>query len=389
MLRIGDVNVPVPVALAPMAGVTDLPYRDICRDFMCGLTCTELISAKAIKYNNKNTEILLKTNEREHPSMIQLFGSDPDILAEIAKRVEELDFDIIDLNMGCPVHKVVNNGEGSALMKDPLLAGRIIGKMASAVKKPVTVKIRSGFSANAVNAPEIAHIAQESGAAAVTVHARTREQYYSGEADRSVIKAVKERVSIPVIGNGDIRNGDDALSMMLETGCDGVMIGRAARGNPWIFAEVYRTLRQAQCTGTDRGMSSIPQQAQCTEADRGMSSIPQQAQCTEADRGISSIPQQSQCTGTDRGTLLYGGKGCAEPVEAHFVKPSIPEKCDMLLRHLHGLVEFKGEYTAVREMRKHFGWYMAGERNASALRREVNLSSTAVELERIVERLRV
>ena len=291
MLRIGDVNVPVPVALAPMAGVTDLPYRDICRDFMCGLTCTELISAKAIKYNNKNTEILLKTNEREHPSMIQLFGSDPDILAEIAKRVEELDFDIIDLNMGCPVPKVVNNGEGSALMKDPLLAGRIIEKMASALKKPVTVKIRSGFSANAVNAPEIAHIAQESGAAAVTVHARTREQYYSGEADRSVIKAVKERVSIPVIGNGDIRNGDDALSMMLETGCDGVMIGRAARGNPWIFAEVYRTLRQAQCTGTDRGMSSIPQQAQCTEADRGMSSIPQQAQCTEADRGMSSIPQ--------------------------------------------------------------------------------------------------
>ena len=373
MLRIGDVNVPVPVALAPMAGVTDLPYRDICRDFMCGLTCTELISAKAIKYNNKNTEILLKTNEREHPSMIQLFGSDPEILSEIAKRVEELEFDIIDLNMGCPVPKVVNNGEGSALMKDPLLAGRIIGKMASAVKKPVTVKIRSGFSANAVNAPEIAHIAQESGAAAVTVHARTREQYYSGEADRSVIKAVKERVGIPVIGNGDIRNGDDALSMMLETGCDGVMIGRAARGNPWIFAGVYRTLRQAQCTGTDRGMSSIPQQAQCTEADRG----------------ISSIPQQSQCTGTDRGTLLYGGKGCAEPVEAHFVKPSIPEKCDMLLRHLHGLVEFKGEYTAVREMRKHFGWYMAGERNASALRREVNLSSTAVELERIVERLRV
>ena len=356
MLRIGDVNVPVPVALAPMAGVTDLPYRDICRDFMCGLTCTELISAKAIKYNNRNTDILLKTNEREHPSMIQLFGSDPDILAEIAKRVEELEFDIIDLNMGCPVPKVVNNGEGSALMKDQVLAGDIIEKMANAVKKPVTVKIRSGFSANTVNAPEIAHVAQESGAAAVTVHARTREQYYSGDADRSVIKAVKDTVKIPVIGNGDIRNGDDALSMMRETGCDGVMIGRAARGNPWLFADVYRTLRQAWCTETDRETPGTFRRAQCTEINRG--------------------------------TSLCDGEGCAEPVEAHYLKPSVSEKCDMLLRHLQGLVDFKGEYTAVREMRKHFGWYMAGERNASALRREVNAASTSEELERIVERLR-
>ena len=316
MLKIGDVNVPIPVALAPMAGVTDLPYRDICREFMCGLTCTELISAKAIKYNNKNTDILLKTNEREHPSMIQLFGSDPEIMAEIAKRVEELEFDIIDLNMGCPVPKVVNNGEGSALMKDPLLAGRIIEKMANAVEKPVTVKIRSGFSSTCVNAPEVARIAQESGAAAVTVHARTREQYYSGEADRSVIKAVKETVKIPVIGNGDIKNGEDALSMMRSTGCDGVMIGRAARGNPWVFADVYEVL-------------------------------------------------------------------CREPSPLTHL-PSLEDKCNMLLRHLHALVEFKGEYVAVREMRKHFGWYMAGERNASSLRREVNAAVTAGQLEELI-----
>ena len=176
MFNIGNVEINIPVALAPMAGVTDLPYRDICRGFGCGLTCTELISAKAIKYNNRNTDILLKTSQMEHPSMIQLFGSDPAIMGEIAKRVEELDFDIIDLNMGCPVPKVVNNGEGSALMKQPLLAGRIIEEMAKAVKKPVTVKIRSGFSSSAVNAPEVARIAQESGAAAITVHARTREQ---------------------------------------------------------------------------------------------------------------------------------------------------------------------------------------------------------------------
>ena len=333
MLKIGDVNVPIPVALAPMAGVTDLPYRDICREFMCGLTCTELISAKAIKYNNKNTDILLKTNEREHPSMIQLFGSDPEIMAEIAKRVEELEFDIIDLNMGCPVPKVVNNGEGSALMKDPLLAGRIIEKMANAVEKPVTVKIRSGFSSACVNAPEVARIAQESGAAAVTVHARTREQYYSGEADRSVIKAVKDTVKIPVIGNGDIKNGEDALSMMRSTGCDGVMIGRAARGNPWVFADVYNVFYREGCVKGDGS--------------------------TDTPTAVSVDPSP-------------------------LTHPSLADKCNMLLRHLHALVEFKGEYVAVREMRKHFGWYMAGERNASSLRREVNAAVTAGQLEELI-----
>ena len=329
MIDIGNVNIKIPVALAPMAGVTDLPYRDICREYHCGLTCTELISAKAIKYNNRNTDILLETSKGEHPSMIQLFGSDPDIMGEIAKRVEELDFDIIDLNMGCPVPKVVNNGEGSALMKDPVLAGRIIEKMANAVKKPVTVKIRSGFSSSAINAPEVARVARESGAAAVTVHARTREQYYSGEADRRVIAEVKNAVNIPVIGNGDIKDGEDALSMMRETGCDGVMIGRAARGNPWIFEDVYRVFMR---------------------------------------EGIIK-PEAKERSGD-----IY--------------KPALEDKCDMLLKHLRALVEFKGEYVAVREMRKHFGWYMAGERNASALRREVNAAVSVEELERIVSMIK-
>ena len=370
MFNIGSVNINIPVALAPMAGVTDLPYRDICREFGCGLTCTELISAKAIKYNNRNTDILLKTSEREHPSMIQLFGSDPEIMGEIAKRVEELDFDIIDLNMGCPVPKVVNNGEGSALMKDPALAGQIIEKMANAVKKPVTVKIRSGFSSSAINAPEVARVAQESGAAAVTVHARTREQYYSGEADRSVIAAVKRTVSIPVIGNGDIRDGEDALSMMRETECDGVMIGRAARGNPWVFADVCRVfLREGV-------------------VDEG---------------NLKGVLRQAGEAGFAQGILRpSGAAGLAKEIHGHMpfdrpAEPDVPnnrylpclqEKCDMLLRHLHALVDFKGEYVAVREMRKHFGWYMAGERNASALRREVNAAVSVEELERIISVVR-
>ena len=345
MFNIGSVNINIPAALAPMAGVTDLPYRDICREFGCGLTCTELISAKAIKYNNRNTDILLKTSDREHPSMIQLFGSDPEIMGEIAKRVEELDFDIIDLNMGCPVPKVVNNGEGSALMKDPVLAGRIIEKMAKAVSKPVTVKIRSGFSSSAVNAPEVARIAQESGAAAVTVHARTREQYYSGEADRSVIAAVKGTVSIPVIGNGDIRGGEDALSMMSETGCDGVMIGRAARGNPWVFADVCRVFVREGILDENRMKGAIR----------------------------LDIFDRLKLPGLPGGRYI----------------PTLQEKCEMLLRHLYDLVDFKGEYVAVREMRKHFGWYMAGERNASALRRGVNAAVSVGELERIIAAMRV
>ena len=238
MLKIGNVELPNRWVLAPMAGVCDKPYRMLCHEMGAGMTCMEMVSAKAIYYKNKNTEELMAIDPSEGIVSLQLFGSDPDIMSEMAKRIEERPFSILDINMGCPVPKVVNNGEGSALMKDPVLVGKIISKVSSAINKPVTVKFRKGFDDEHVNAVEIARIAEESGAAAVGIHARTRQQYYSGEADWDIIRQVKEAVSIPVLGNGDVTGYDSAIRMINETGCDGVMIGRAAEGNPWIFREL-------------------------------------------------------------------------------------------------------------------------------------------------------
>ena len=310
-LQIGNVTLENNLILAPMAGVTDLPFRLLCKEQGAGLLCMEMVSAKAILYKNKNTEELLSIDARENPVSLQLFGSDPAIMAEIAKQIEERPFDILDINMGCPVPKVVNNGDGSALMKNPVLAGKIIEATAKAIKKPVTVKIRKGFDDDHVNAVEMARVAQESGAAAVAVHGRTREQYYSGKADWDIIRQVKEAVSIPVIGNGDILTAADVIRMSEQTGCDGFMVGRGAEGNPWIFKQILHSFE----TG--------------------------------------------------------------EELE----KPSFAEVKDMILRHARMQIEFKGEYTAIREMRKHAAWYTAGYKNSSQLRRRVCEVETYEELE--------
>ena len=309
-LRIGNVTLENNIVLAPMAGVTDLPFRLLCREQGAGLVCMEMVSAKAIYYNSKNTEELMTIHPDEGPASLQLFGSDAKIISEMAKRIEERPFAILDFNMGCPVPKVVNNKEGSALLKNPVLVGEILSALVKAIDKPVTVKIRKGFDEDTVNAPEIAHIAQECGVAAVAVHGRTREQYYSGKADWDIIRQVKERVNIPVIGNGDVIDGASAKALLDQTGCDGVMIGRASQGNPWIFREVKEYLEG----------------------------------------------------------------------NTHWQRPSMEERRTTILRHADLLVEYKGEYTAVREMRKHLSWYTAGMTNSARFRSRINAMESMEQL---------
>ena len=234
-MKIGNIELKNEYILAPMAGFTDLPFRLICSKMGAGMVCMEMISAMAITYKNVKTFEMLKIHPDETTVSLQLFGKDPHVLGEAAKMIDEYPFDILDVNMGCPVKKIVENGEGSALMKDPVLAGQIIEALVNATKKPVTVKIRAGFDENHINAVEMAHVAKESGASAIAVHGRTRNQFYEGKADWEIIKKVKESVDIPVMGSGDVTDTDSAKSMKEETGADGIMIGRAARGNPWIF----------------------------------------------------------------------------------------------------------------------------------------------------------
>lgn len=313
-LKIGNVELPNPLILAPMAGVTDLPFRFLCREQGAGMVCMEMVSAKAVSFHNKNTEKLMQTSPGEHPVSLQLFGSEPDIISEIAREIEERPFDILDLNMGCPVPKIVGNGEGSALMREPKLVEAIVSKTVRATKKPVTVKIRKGFDEDHVNAVEIAKIAEASGAAAVAVHGRTREQYYAGQADWDIIRQVKEAVKIPVIGNGDVDSPQKAKELFTETGCDGIMIGRAARGNPWIFRQI----------------------------------------------------------------LTYLETGEMEE------KPSMETVREMILRHARMQVEYKGDYTGIREMRKHVSWYTTGYPHSARLRARINSVESLGELEELI-----
>lgn len=312
---IGSVKLDGNLFLGPMAGVTDLPFRLLCKEKGADLVYTEMVSAKGVQYNNKNTEGLIRILEEERPAALQLFGADPDILSNTAKRLEERNFDILDINMGCPVPKVVNNGEGSALMKNPKLVGEIVRKVSHGYSKPVTIKIRKGFGEDCINAVEIAKVAEANGAAAVTVHPRTREQFYSGRSDWDVIRQVKEAVSIPVIGSGDVSTPEEAEQMLMQTHCDAVMLARATRGNPWIFEQVK----------------------------------------------------------------AYLEKGIILP------KPGFAEVRDMIVRHARLLVEYKGEYTGIREMRKHIAWYATGYPGSAKLRNRVNEIESLDDIYKLME----
>ena len=316
-MKIGSVELKGNVILGPMAGVTDAAFRALCKEQGASMTVTEMISAKALFYKNKNTLPLMRVSPGESPVALQLFGTEPALMAGEALKLEEGPYDIFDINMGCPMPKIVNNGEGSALMKNPKLVYDIVSAMTAKLKKPVTVKIRKGFDESCVNAPEVARAAEDAGAAAVCVHGRTREEYYSGKADWDIIRKVKESVNIPVIASGDITDGPSAAAALSQTGADGVMIARAARGNPWIFREISAYLK-----GED-------------------------------------IPP----------------------------RPDIAEVKETMLRQLDMMIEGFGEYSAVRQMRRHASYYSAGWPGSSAFRFRINQAETREEFSEILSAL--
>lgn len=301
-MQIGNLYIKDKVTLAPLAGTSDLPYREICSKMGASMVTTELISAKGIYFKNENTHNMLRTSKDESVRAIQIFGNDPYIMLEACKMIEHLEFEIIDINMGCPAPKVVRNGEGCALMQDPLLAGNIVETLANGIKKPITVKFRKGFDFDNINAVSFAKTMESAGASSIAVHGRTRTQYYSGESDIEIIKSVKDAVKINVIGNGDIIDIYSAKKMLDYTNCDGIMIGRASMGNPFIFREVSAYIND--------------------------------------------------------GIILD--------------KPDTNEKIEMALHHTKKLIEFKGEFIAVREMRAHLGHYTKGMKDSSSLRLKIN-----------------
>jgi nifR3 family TIM-barrel protein len=300
-IQIGNVKINNNIFLAPMAGITDMPFRIICKEFGAGLVYTEMISSKGMFYNDENTKELMNIDSRERPVAVQIFGSDPKIMGDIAEEVSK-EADIIDINMGCPAPKIIKNGEGAKLMLRPDLIDEITKQVVSRATVPVTIKIRKGWDNENINAIEIAKIAEKNGVSAITVHGRTRAEFYSGTCDLDIIRKVKENVNIPVVGSGDVVDGESAKRMFDVTNCDAIMIGRGSNGNPWIFREVFNFL--------------------------------------ENEKEIS--------------------------------KPTSKEKLDIILKHLNMSIGYKGEYTAIREMRKHISWYLKGIPKASEIKNKIN-----------------